>query len=319
MSSHVRANLWLLLLTILITAIAYPVVLLGIGQGLFHDKAEGSLLKDAQGHVIGSRLIAQPFNDPKYFQPRPSAVSYNAAATGGTNWGANNPALRKRVLKQLGTLLNYRDGKPVGPDIEKWVRDSLQANRAVLTQWQQESPDLAAWWVTADSANSDFVAQWALEHADDVAKWKASADEGAEPTPADLAGLFFASYANGGTQNWPTTGGNDLQSAFFEVWWINHQDAEVEPVPADLVMASGCGIDPHITVKGAQYQLDRVAAGWAQAQSRDESAVRKAIESLIQDHAQAAIGGLCGDQIVNVLELNLAVRGALQPGSAPSE
>ncbi len=319
MSSPLRANLWLLLLTISITAIAYPAVLLGIGQGIFHDKAEGSLLKDVQGNVIGSRLIAQPFSDPQYFQPRPSAVSYNAAATGGSNWGANNPALRKRVLKQLGTILKYRDDKPVSPDIEKWVRESLLADRAVLTQWQQESPELAAWWVAAESANGDFVTQWAAEHAEEVSKWKASADEAAEPTSADLAGLFFASYASGVTRNWPTSGGRDLQIAFFEVWWKHHPGVEVEPVPADLVMASGCGIDPHISVKGAQYQLDRVAAAWAQAQSRDEPQVRKTIESLIQQLAQAPVGGLCGEQFVNVLELNLAVRDAMQPGRASPE
>ena len=54
-------------------------------------------MADAQGNIVGSRLIAQPFSSAKYFHPRPSAVSYNAAATGGSNWGASNPNLRKRV------------------------------------------------------------------------------------------------------------------------------------------------------------------------------------------------------------------------------
>ena len=94
MNRHVAANLWLLLLTIVICAIAYPLLLLGIGQVVWHDKANGSLVTDDVGTPIGSRLIAQPFTGDEYFHPRPSAVTYNAAATGGSNWGGNNPALR---------------------------------------------------------------------------------------------------------------------------------------------------------------------------------------------------------------------------------
>lgn len=317
MKSHLRANLWLLLLTVLATAILYPAVLLGIGQTMFHDKAEGSLIKDAQGNVVGSRLIAQPFTSAKYFQPRPSAVSYNAAATGGSNWGANNPNLRKRVLKQLGLVLKYRNGQPIGPDIEKWVHEKLQSDPQVLTQWQKDSPDLAAWWVAADSANAEFVTKWAREHADAVTKWKSSAAKGAEPTPADLAGLFFESFTAGETRPWPPSSGTDLQSAFFEVWWKDHGDADVAPVPADMVMASGCGVDPDISRKAAEYQLDRVANAWAQEQqARDVAPLRETIAKLIQQHAHAPLQGLAGEPMVNVLELNLAVRNAMQAAAS---
>jgi len=71
-----------------------PLVLLGIGQTVFHDKAQGSLLTDAKGNPIGSQLIAQPFTADEYFQPRPSAASYNAAASGASNWAASNYLLR---------------------------------------------------------------------------------------------------------------------------------------------------------------------------------------------------------------------------------
>ena len=90
MTAHLRANLWLLILTVLLCSVLYPLVLLGIGQTVFHDKAQGSLLTDAQGHPIGSQLIAQPFTADEYFQPRPSAASYNAAASGASNWAASN-------------------------------------------------------------------------------------------------------------------------------------------------------------------------------------------------------------------------------------
>src|SRR6476661_2922672 len=115
MIQHLRASLWLLLFAVLICCVAYPLVLLGIGQAVFPGKANGSLVFDKSGSPIGSRMIAQPFTADEYFHPRPSAVSYNGGASGASNWGANNPALRKRVESMLGPLLKYKDGRPVGP------------------------------------------------------------------------------------------------------------------------------------------------------------------------------------------------------------
>src|SRR5437763_9153501 len=102
MGPHLRACAWLLGLTVVLGAVLYPLALLGVGQAVFRDQAQGSLLTDGDGKVVGSRLIAQPFSGDEYFQPRPSAVSYNAAASGATNWGASNPLLRGRVARQLG-------------------------------------------------------------------------------------------------------------------------------------------------------------------------------------------------------------------------
>src|SRR6185295_9333369 len=95
----------------------YPGVLLVLGQTIFHDKAQGSLVYDKDGKPIGSRLIAQPFTGEEYFQPRPSAVSYNAAASGASNWGANNYLLRDRVARQLGPLVKYRSGPKKGQPV----------------------------------------------------------------------------------------------------------------------------------------------------------------------------------------------------------
>ena len=115
MIAHLRANLWLLVLTVLLCSVLYPLVLLGIGQTVFHDQAQGSLLRDADGHAIGSQLIAQPFTADEYFQPRPSAASYNAAASGASNWAGSNYLLRDRVARQLGPIVEYRSGSEEGP------------------------------------------------------------------------------------------------------------------------------------------------------------------------------------------------------------
>ncbi|MBL8823203.1 MAG: potassium-transporting ATPase subunit C [Planctomycetia bacterium] len=104
MISHFRAQLILVAGTVLLCCIGYPLLLFLIGMGLFPSQAAGSLLTDAKGTVIGSRLIAQPFKGDEWFQPRPSAVDYNAAGSGGSNLGANNPKLRERVVAALKTL-----------------------------------------------------------------------------------------------------------------------------------------------------------------------------------------------------------------------
>jgi K+-transporting ATPase ATPase C chain len=83
---------------------AYHLVIWAIGQAVFASQAEGSLIRRADGSIVGSRLIAQKFARPEYFQPRPSGVEYNAASTGGTNYGPSNPDHLKAVQERLDTL-----------------------------------------------------------------------------------------------------------------------------------------------------------------------------------------------------------------------
>src|SRR5690348_8548827 len=90
MSSHLRSNLWLLGLTVVLCSVLYPLALLGVGQAVFPEQAQGSLMKDENGKDVGSRLIAQGFKGDEYFQPRPSAAGgdgYDAMASGGSNYG----------------------------------------------------------------------------------------------------------------------------------------------------------------------------------------------------------------------------------------
>jgi K+-transporting ATPase ATPase C chain len=73
----------------------------GIAQTAFRSQAEGSLIRRADGTVVGSRLIAQKFTRPEYFEARPSAVDYNAASTGGSNYGPSNSDHLKAVRERL--------------------------------------------------------------------------------------------------------------------------------------------------------------------------------------------------------------------------
>lgn len=107
-----------ILLVIVFTVICggvYPALVTGAAYALFPKQAKGSLLHDANGKEIGSTLIGQPFSDPKYFWPRPSAsgdFSNNPLASGGSNAGPTNPDYLKTVAERVKS---YRDCGVTGP------------------------------------------------------------------------------------------------------------------------------------------------------------------------------------------------------------
>ncbi|HSW61782.1 MAG TPA: potassium-transporting ATPase subunit KdpC [Dissulfurispiraceae bacterium] len=172
----------------LITGVIYPLFVTGVAQLLFPAQANGSMIMQ-DGNPVGSSLIGQPFDDPKFLWGRPSATApfpYNAAASGGSNLAQTNPDLIKNVQGRI---------------------DALKA----------------------------------------------------------------AGYQPSG------------------------------PIPADLVTASGSGLDPHISFEAARYQATRVA----KARGLDESRVR----AVIARHAEERKFGLFGEPRVNVLSVNRALEG----------
>ncbi|HTB21875.1 MAG TPA: potassium-transporting ATPase subunit KdpC [bacterium] len=190
LGTQLKASVLFMLVFTLLCGLAYPGLVTALAKALFPGQAEGSLIT-VNGKTVGSSLIGQPFDDPKYFWGRPSATSpysYNAANSSGSNLGPTNPALIS----------------------------SVQARVAAL---KAANPDSAA-----------------------------------------------------------------------------------EPVPMDLVTASGSGLDPHISPAGAEYQAARVA--------KARNLPLAQVESLIAQNTQGRWMGFIGDPGVNVLELNLALDAA---------
>ena len=186
MKTTFRPALSLFVFLTLLTGLAYPLLVTGMAQWFFPEQAAGSLIKH-DGQWIGSHLIGQSFNDPKYFWGRPSATApmpYNAAGSGGSNLGPLNPALVEAVNARVAAL-----------------RAADPANRA--------------------------------------------------------------------------------------------------PVPADLVTASGSGLDPHISPAAAAYQIDRV--------SRRRGLAPEQLRALVDQYTEGRQWGIFGEARVNVLELNLAL------------
>ena len=106
MGAHIRPALVLLIVLSVLTGLIYPAVVTGVAQLVFPRQANGSLIV-RDGKVVGSSLIGQPFDDPKYFWGRPSATSpfpYNAAASSGSNQGPTNPALYDAVKGRVEAL-----------------------------------------------------------------------------------------------------------------------------------------------------------------------------------------------------------------------
>lgn len=190
---HLQTSVVLLLVLTAITGVFYPLLVTGIAQVFFPSQANGSLI-ERDGNTVGSELIGQLFNEPRYFWSRPSATTafpYNASASSGSNQGPLNPALLDAVRQRVHDL------------------------KAV------------------DSLNT-------------------------------------------------------------------------QPVPVDLVTASGSGLDPHISIVAALFQVPRVA----RARGLSEERVR----TLVQQHTEGRQFGLLGEPRVNVLLLNIDLDGAPHGG-----
>jgi len=163
MRTLLRPAIVLFLVLTVITGLIYPLVVTAIAQVLFPQQANGSLIVK-NGQAVGSKLIGQPFDNPKYFWGRPSATGpfpYNAAASSGSNLGPTNPALTDAVKARLNTLkaADSTNTQPVPVDLVTTSASGLDPHI---------SPAAAAYQVTRvarargldESAVRQLVAQY---------------------------------------------------------------------------------------------------------------------------------------------------------------
>ena len=121
MFRQVRSALLMFLAMTLITGVAYPLLVTVAAQAIFPWQANGSLII-CDGNSVGSALIGQSFDEPKYFWGRPSATTpmpYNAASSGGSNLGPTNPDLTKAVGQRIAALRKADPGNdaPIPVDL----------------------------------------------------------------------------------------------------------------------------------------------------------------------------------------------------------
>ena len=328
MKNHVTKSLWLLGSTVVICCLVYPLAVWAIGQTFFPFTANGSMVTGPDGKLVGSLQIAQPFTKDEYFWPRPSAASYDGSASASSTLAASNYLLRDRVARTLGPIVKYasgaKKGQLVAPDVETWFQqDRYQGNPHIVAQWADNHNELAQSWVSADPSHAPYITDWAKAHKAEVADWVKQNPATPQPQPSDLAVMFFENFSKqnpgkfpsavtkqlpGGKSQTviePVASGSDVQSIFFDMWRQDHPDADLANVPGDMVTTSGSGLDPHITLENAEYQLDRVASKWATDTKREPTQIHAEIEQILQTDAFAPLGGLVGEKMINVLQVNL--------------
>src|SRR5260370_24608426 len=240
MFRYLTKSILLLALTIVICCVIYPLAVWAIGEVLFACEANGSLVKGPDGSIVGSKLIAQPFTKDEYFQPRPSAASYDASASASSTYAASNYLLRNRVATVLGPIVKYKSGPKAGQlvatDIEVWFQqEKFQGNPHIVAKWADLHNAVAQAWVNADPTHGQYVDAWSKAHPDLVAKWIKDNPSTPQPKAPDLAVLFFENFsqehagmfpsavtqtgADGKPQTsiQPVKGGSDIQSNFCDM------------------------------------------------------------------------------------------------------
>jgi potassium-transporting ATPase KdpC subunit len=331
MLRSLQKSLLLMVFAVVLTCGIYPAILWGIGQGFFPFQANGSIVNGPDGKPVGSLLAAQPFTKDEYFWPRPSAASYDATASASSALAVSNYGLRDRVARTLAPVATYsagpKKGQPVAPDVDAWfAADQYGGKPGIVAQWADAHNSLAQAWVSADPTHAAYIDSWAKAHPEIVADYVKANPATPQPKPSDLAVTFFEHFSKDHPGMFPSAvthkdasgkdvtaiepvkSGADIETTFFLMWREDHPDVQLQDVPGDYVTASGSGLDPDITLENAEFQLGRVAGKWAQDLKRDPAQVRQEIESMLQQHTFSPGGGLFGESIVNVLEVNLALR-----------
>ncbi|OJU51336.1 MAG: potassium-transporting ATPase subunit C [Brevundimonas sp. 67-6] len=118
MLNHIRPAIVMIALFTGVLGVGYPLAVTGVAQAAFSDQANGSLVRDKAGQVVGSALVGQTFAAPGYLHPRPSAAGdgYDAAASSGSNLGPLNPDLITRVKMDADALQSEAGAKAIPAD-----------------------------------------------------------------------------------------------------------------------------------------------------------------------------------------------------------
>ena len=308
MLKQLSKSIYLLVFTVVIICILYPLVVWAIGQLFFPFQSNGSIINGPDGKPVGSELIAQQFTKDEYFQPRPSAASYNGSASSSSALSVSNYALRNRVATMLGPIVKYqggsKDGQLVAPDIEHWFqKDIYQGSSHIVAQWADLHNSLAQAWVNTDSIHTQYVTDWSKSHHSAVESFIKDNPQTPQPQPADLAVVFFENFskenpgkflslvtdtiANGKTVILikSVNTGTDIQSIFFDMWRQDNPNVNLQDVPGDMVTTSASGLDPHVSLQNAEFQLDRVASKWASDLKRNPNQIKEEIEKILQNNA----------------------------------
>ena len=117
-ASLLRASIGLTIVSLGLCGFLYSATVTGLGQLLFPAQANGSLI-ELDGKILGSSLVAQPFTDPKYFQPRPSAANYDPMAMAGSNMARTNPELTKIIEQRIADIeaRDHIEGRQIPSDL----------------------------------------------------------------------------------------------------------------------------------------------------------------------------------------------------------
>lgn len=132
MKQNLKIAILMTVVTTVLLGIIYPLIVTGLAQAMFHDKANGQLIS-RNGAVIGSRIIGQAFTGPEYFHPRPSAAGtgYDAANSAGTNLGPTNKVFLNRVRQDATTLQAENSSEPVPVDLVTTSASGLDSDISI--------------------------------------------------------------------------------------------------------------------------------------------------------------------------------------------
>jgi K+-transporting ATPase ATPase C chain len=156
MKKHILTSVLYTLITAVLLGIGYPLVVTGLARVLFPRQANGSLIYGADGTLVGSHLIGQPFAGPGYFWSRPSAAGngYDASNSGGSNYAPTNAALVTRVNATVQTLNPKGTNAPVPIDLATASASGLDPDLSPAAAYYQVSRIAAERHLTEDAVRN---------------------------------------------------------------------------------------------------------------------------------------------------------------------